>query len=197
MLLLEAQPPTKRSTLRWTAASRLLSLEPHAVLWDSQGALPPCGPGFVHDGHRRESLVPHMLMQNLPVRKALGVAAFTHEKEVKVLPHMAEGSVGILVNNPTVGTEGHLPSMFNYCLIKLPCRWKLVNRNSLSILPGNLRGTTAIRLGAPEPKKVDNAAGRSFVRLSLVYNETQLGLEVNLSGGHSVRRPSSWRIGNQ
>ena len=25
--------------------------------------------------------------------------------------HMAEGSVGVLVNNPTVGTEGQLPSL--------------------------------------------------------------------------------------
>ena len=87
--------------------------------------------------------------------------------------------------------------MFNDCLAKLPCLWKLINRNSLSVLPGNLGGTTAIRLGTPEPEKVDNAAGRCFMRLSLVYNGTQLGLEVNLSGGHSVRRPSSWRIGNQ
>ena len=41
--------------------------------------------------------------------KALGVAASTHKNEVEVLPHMAEGSVGILVNNPAVGTEGQLP----------------------------------------------------------------------------------------
>ena len=54
-------------------------------------------------------MVPHMLMQSLPVGKALAVAASAHEKEVEVLPHMAEGSVGILVNNPTVGTEGQLP----------------------------------------------------------------------------------------
>ena len=52
-----------------------------------------------------------MLMQSLPVGKALGVAASTHEKEVEVLPHMAEGSVSILINNPTVGTEGQLPSL--------------------------------------------------------------------------------------
>ena len=52
-----------------------------------------------------------MLMQSLPVRKAPGVAASTHEKEVEVLLHMAEGSVGILVNNPAVGTEGQLPSL--------------------------------------------------------------------------------------
>ena len=52
-----------------------------------------------------------MLMQSLPVEKALGVAASAHEKEVEVLPHKAEGSVGILVNNPTVGTEDQLPSL--------------------------------------------------------------------------------------
>ena len=90
-----------------------------------------------------------------------------------------------------------LPSMFNDCLTKLPCQWKLINRNSLSVPPGNWGGTTAIRLGTPEPEKVDNTTSRCFVRLSLVYNRTQLGLKVNLSGGHSVRRPSSWRIGNQ
>ena len=54
-------------------------------------------------------MVPHMLMQSLPVREALGMATSTHEKEVQVPPHMAEGSVGVLINNPTVGTEGHLP----------------------------------------------------------------------------------------
>ena len=111
MLLLEARPPSKRSTLRWTAVSRPLSLEPHVVLWGSQGALPPCGPGFVPDGHCREALVPHMLIQSLPIREALGVATSAHEKEVEVLLHMAEGSVGILVNDPTVGTEGQLPSL--------------------------------------------------------------------------------------
>ena len=79
----------------------------------SQGALPPCGSGFVPDGHRREALVPHMLMlmQSLPVRKAPGVAASAHKKKVEMSPHMAEGSVRVLVNNSTVGTEGKLPSL--------------------------------------------------------------------------------------
>ena len=55
-------------------------------------------------------MVPHMLMQSMPVREALGVATSTHEKEVEMPLHMAEGSVGVLINNSTVGTEGHLPS---------------------------------------------------------------------------------------
>ena len=45
------------------------------------------------------------------MRKAPGVAASTHEKEVKMPTHMAEGSVRVLINNSTVGTEGKLPSL--------------------------------------------------------------------------------------
>ena len=30
-----------------------------------------------------------------------------------------------------------------------------------------------------------------------MYNGTQPGFEVNWSGGHSIRRPSSWRTGSQ
>ena len=43
------------------------------------------------------------------MRKALGVATSAHEKEVKMLPHMAEGSVGILIDDPAIGTEDQLP----------------------------------------------------------------------------------------
>ena len=57
------------------------------------------------------TLVPHMLMQSLPVRKAPGVAASAHEKKVEMPPHMAEGSVRVFVNNSIVGTEGQLPSL--------------------------------------------------------------------------------------
>ena len=111
MLLSEARPPTKRSTLGWTAVLRPHFLEPHVASQGSQGALPPQGPGFVQDGYSGEALVPHMLIQSLFVRKALGVATSAHEKEVKMPPHMAEGSVSILVNDPAIGTEGQLPSL--------------------------------------------------------------------------------------
>ena len=45
------------------------------------------------------------------MRTAPGVAASTHKKEVKMPPHMAEGSVGVLINNSAIGTEGQLPSL--------------------------------------------------------------------------------------
>ena len=60
------------------------------------------------DGHHGATLVPHMLMRNLPVREAPGVAASAHEKEVEMPLHMAEGSVTVFVNNSAVRTEGQL-----------------------------------------------------------------------------------------
>ena len=66
---------------------------------------------FVPDGHHGVALVPHVLMQTLPMREAPSVAASAHEKEVKMPPHMAEGNVRVLVNNSAVGTEGQLPSL--------------------------------------------------------------------------------------
>ena len=60
ILLSEAQPPIKRSTLRWTAVRRLHSMDPHVALWGSQGALSPGGLGFVQDGYSGEAMVAHM-----------------------------------------------------------------------------------------------------------------------------------------
>ena len=62
MLLSEARPPIKRFTLRWKAVQRPHFMEPHVASHGSQGSLPPGGPGFVQDGHSRETLVPHMFM---------------------------------------------------------------------------------------------------------------------------------------
>ena len=45
------------------------------------------------------------------MREAPGMAASTHKKEVEMPLHMAEGSVGVLINNSAVGTEGQLPSL--------------------------------------------------------------------------------------
>ena len=50
-----------------------------------------------------------MLMRSWPIEEALGVATSTNKKEVKVFPHVAESSVGVLIDNSTVWTKGQLP----------------------------------------------------------------------------------------
>ena len=49
-----------------------------------------------------------MLVQDLSIEKTLRVTTSTDELEVKVLPHMAESHVGVLINNSAVGTESEL-----------------------------------------------------------------------------------------
>ena len=51
----------------------------------------------------------------MPIDIALGVASFTYEKEVKMFMDMTEGSVSILVDDPTTGTEGQLPPLTSNC----------------------------------------------------------------------------------
>ena len=46
---------------------------------------------------------------------ALDVTSSTYEEEVKVLTDMTEGHVGILVDDPTIGTECQLPSLPSHC----------------------------------------------------------------------------------
>ena len=77
---------------------------------DSQEVLPSRRPGAVSDGHHRGTLSPHVLIQGQSIEETLGVTNSTDELEVKVLPHVAESGVGVLVNNSTVGTESELPA---------------------------------------------------------------------------------------
>ena len=49
-----------------------------------------------------------MLVQGQSIEETLGVTTSTDELEVKVLPHVAESHVRVLVNNSTVGTESEL-----------------------------------------------------------------------------------------
>ena len=76
---------------------------------DSQGVLPSRGLGAVSDGHHRGTLSPHVLVQGRSIEETLRVTTSTDELEVKVLPHMAESRVGVLINNSAVGTESELP----------------------------------------------------------------------------------------
>ena len=49
-----------------------------------------------------------MLVQGRSIEETLRVATSTDELEVKVLPHMAESHVRVLINNSTVRTESKL-----------------------------------------------------------------------------------------
>ena len=83
-----------------------------SLVWsvrDSQGVLSPRGLGAVSDGCHRGTLSPHVLVQGQSIEETLRVTTSTDELEVKVLPHMAESHVRVLVNNSTVGTESKLP----------------------------------------------------------------------------------------
>ena len=91
----------------------------------------------------------------------------------------------------------HLLLRSNDCLMRHPCLWKFISRNSLSVPMQNSGGTMAVKLDAPWLVKQDRAARRYFCKPSRVYKGTQSTVVVNWSGGHSMRRPSSRRIGSQ
>ena len=88
------------------------SLVPRVVclsVWDSQGILLLGSSGLLPDGRHGMAHTPHVLIQSLPIREALGVTASTNKEEVEVFPHMAKGGLGVLIDNSTVWTEGQLP----------------------------------------------------------------------------------------
>ena len=75
---------------------------------DSQGVLPSRRLGAVLDGCHRGTLSLHVLVQSRSIEETLGVTTSTDELEVKVLPHVAESCVGVLIDNSIVGTESKL-----------------------------------------------------------------------------------------
>ena len=88
---------------------------------DSQGVLPSRGPGAVLDGCHRGTLSPHVLVQGRSIEETLRVTTSTDKLEVQVLPHVAESRVGVLINNPTIGTESKLsapPTRLSDCLMR-------------------------------------------------------------------------------
>ena len=56
-----------------------------------------------------------MSLQSLSTNIALGMATSAYKKEVEMFVDMTEGSVGILVDYPTIGTEGQLPPSTPNC----------------------------------------------------------------------------------
>ena len=82
-----------------------------SLVWlarDLQGVLPSRRLGVVSDGCHRGTLSPHVLVQGWSIEETLRVTTSTDELEVKVLPHMAESHVRVLINNSAVGTESEL-----------------------------------------------------------------------------------------
>ena len=47
----------------------------------------------------------------MPIDVALDMTSSTYEEQVQVLMDMTEGSVGVSVDDPTIGTECQLPSL--------------------------------------------------------------------------------------
>ena len=50
-----------------------------------------------------------MFVESWSIEEASGETTSTDKLEVEMLPHMAEGHVGVLVDDSTVQTEGELP----------------------------------------------------------------------------------------
>ena len=73
---------------------------------ESIGGVLPCG--AVSDcGYR--NTVPHVFVDSRSIEEASGETTSTDKLEVEMLPHMAEGCVGVLIDDSAVWTEGELP----------------------------------------------------------------------------------------
>ena len=66
--------------------------------------------GAVSDGGYRGTC-PHVFVESRSIKKASGKATSTDKLEVKMLPHMAEGHVGVFIDNSTIWTKGKLPAL--------------------------------------------------------------------------------------
>ena len=66
--------------------------------------------GAVSDGGY-QGTCPHMFVESWSFEKASGKATSTDKLEVKMLPHVAEGRVGVLVDDSAIRTKGKLPAL--------------------------------------------------------------------------------------
>ena len=64
--------------------------------------------GVVSDGSYRGTCS-HVPVESWSIEEASGKATYTDKLEVEMLPHMAEGRVGVLVDDSTIRTKGKLP----------------------------------------------------------------------------------------
>ena len=140
-------------------------------------------------------------MQGWSIEETLRVATSTDELEVKVLPHVAESHVRVLINNSTVGTEGKLPTppsevkrLPHKALMSVEVRQQELLVCAHMELRGVQRLSSLACLGLV---KEDSTTRRYFCKPSRVYKGTQSTVAVNWSRGYSTRRPSLLRIGSQ
>ena len=73
---------------------------------ESIGGVLPFG-AVLNGGYQGTGL--HVFVENRSIEEASGETTSTDKLEVEMLPHMAEGHVGVLVDNSAVQTEGELP----------------------------------------------------------------------------------------
>ena len=66
--------------------------------------------GVVSDGGY-QGTGPHVFVESRSIEEALGETTSTDKLEVEMLPHMAEGHVGVLIDDSAVWTEGELPAL--------------------------------------------------------------------------------------
>ena len=66
--------------------------------------------GAVSDGGYRGTCS-HVSVESQSIEKASGKATSTDKLAVKMLPHMAEGHVGVLIDNSAIQTKGKLPAL--------------------------------------------------------------------------------------
>ena len=65
--------------------------------------------GAVSDGSYRGTC-PHVFVESWSIEKAFGKTTSTDKLEVKMLPHVAEGHVGVLVDDSAIRAKGKLPA---------------------------------------------------------------------------------------
>ena len=66
--------------------------------------------GAVSDGSYRGTCS-HVFVESQSIEEALGETTSTDKLEVEMLPHMAEGRVGVLVDDSAIQTKGKLPTL--------------------------------------------------------------------------------------
>ena len=91
----------------------------HLARESIEGVLPF---GVVSNGGYRGTGL-HVFVESWSIEEASGETTSTEKLEVKMLPHMAEGRVRVLIVNSTVRTEAsclRLPSRLKDCLMRHP-----------------------------------------------------------------------------